>query len=159
MQVYGDPELFDDDVDRIDFEDSTKTRLSDLIPKGCKPFSFEYEYDFGDSWNHKIAFEGCPTPEKGVKYPICLEGERACPPEDVGGVGGYYEFLEAIADLSHEEHESFLRWSGGKFDAEAFDPKKATKKNDKGLARLADDGVRAAALADLLIGRRLLIGK
>ena len=132
-QVYGDPELLDDDVDRIDFEDSTKTRLSDLIPNGCKPFSFEYEYDFGDSWNHKIAFEGCPTPEKGVKYPICLEGERACPPEDVGGVGGYYEFLEAIADLSHEEHESFLRWSGGKFDAEAFDPKKATKRMAKGL--------------------------
>jgi hypothetical protein len=132
-QIYGDPELLDDDVDRIEFEDSTRIRLSDLIPEGCKPFSFDYEYDFGDSWEHRIAFEGCPTPEKGVKYPICLEGERACPPEDVGGVGGYYEFLEALADPKHEEHENFLRWSGGKFDADAFDLKKATKRMTKGL--------------------------
>jgi Plasmid pRiA4b ORF-3-like protein len=132
-QIYGDPELLDDDVDRIDFEDSTRIRLSDLIPQGCKPFSFEYEYDFGDSWDHKIAFEGCPTPEKGVKYPICLEGERACPPEDVGGVGGYYDFLEAMADRDHEEHDTFVQWIGGSFNAKTFDPKKATKRMANGL--------------------------
>jgi hypothetical protein len=56
-----------------------------------------------------------------------------CPPEDVGGVGGHYQFLEAISDLHHEGNENFVRWCGGKFDAEAFDPKKATKRMKKGL--------------------------
>jgi Plasmid pRiA4b ORF-3-like protein len=130
---YADPMLMEDDFEEMGFEDSTETKLSDLIPEGCKPFSFEYEYDFGDSWHHKIAFEGGPTPEKGVKYPICLEGERACPPEDVGGVGGYSEFLQALADPKHEEHENFLRWSGGSFNAKAFDPKKVTKRMANGL--------------------------
>jgi Plasmid pRiA4b ORF-3-like protein len=130
---YADPRLMEDDFEEMGFEDSTETKLSDLIPEGCKPFGFEYEYDFGDSWHHKIAFEGCPTPEKGVKYPVCLEGERACPPEDVGGVGGYYEFLEALADPNHEEHNTFVQWIGGSFNAKAFDPKKATIRMTNGL--------------------------
>jgi len=70
--------------------------------------------------------------EKGKKYPVCLEGERACPPEDVGGIGGFENFLEALADPSHEEHEMYAEWGAG-FDSEAFDPEKASKQMKKGL--------------------------
>ncbi len=131
--LYADPMLMEEDFKARGFEDSTETMLSAVIPKGCKPFAFEYEYDFGDSWHHRIAFEGFPNPEKGVKYPLCLEGERACPPEDVGGVRGYYEFLRAIADPKHDEHETFLKWVGGPFDSEKFSATAATKRMRQGL--------------------------
>lgn len=79
-----------------------------------------YEYDFGDSWTHKIVLERILPPDPAVHYPRCLAGQRACPPEDVGGVGGYAEFLEAIRDTEHPEHDAMLEWCGGVFDVEAF---------------------------------------
>jgi hypothetical protein len=118
---YGDPKLLHDGLDDIEFADSTATTLSDIVPSNGTRFQFLYEYDFGDGWQHQILFEGSPAPDKAVKYPLCLEGERACPPEDVGGVGGYDDFLEAIANPHHENHDDLLKWVGGKFDAEAFD--------------------------------------
>jgi len=57
-----------------------------------------------------------------VKYPVCVAGKRACPPEDCGGIWGYQNFLEAVMNPFHEEHKETLEWVGGKFDAEAFDP-------------------------------------
>jgi hypothetical protein len=81
---------------------------------------FVYEYDFGDSWNHVILLEKILPPQSGVHYPRCLAGKRACPPEDVGGVWGYAEFLEAIRDSAHPEHDDMLEWCGGAFDPEAF---------------------------------------
>ena len=60
-------------------------------------------------------------PPGEAKYPVCLAGERACPPEDVGGVCGYEGFLEAIRDPDHPEHEDYLEWIGGEFDPGAFD--------------------------------------
>ncbi|MCX5970444.1 MAG: plasmid pRiA4b ORF-3 family protein [Coprothermobacterota bacterium] len=81
---------------------------------------FVYEYDFGDGWIHNITVEKITPPEAGVKYPVCIGGKRACPPEDVGGVWGYSEFLAAIGDPSHEEHDSYLTWIGGEFDPEEF---------------------------------------
>jgi hypothetical protein len=60
-------------------------------------------------------------------------GKRACPPEDVGGVPGYAEFLESIQNPDNEQHEDMLEWVGGKFDPEAFDAKKATKAMKRGL--------------------------
>jgi hypothetical protein len=83
-----------------------------------------YEYDFGDGWEHQIALEEVFPREAKVKYPRCLDGERACPPEDCGGVGGYENFLDIIGDPTHEEHEDMLEWIGGKFNPAAFDPKK-----------------------------------
>ena len=65
------------------------------MPRTGKRFGFEYQYDFGDSWKHEILFEGMVRAEPGGRYPLCLEGARACPPEDVGGVWGYQAFLEA----------------------------------------------------------------
>ena len=82
---------------------------------------FVYEYDFGDSWEHEIVVEKSLLSEKGVKYPVCLKGKRACPPEDVGGAWGYQGFLEAISNPRHPEHASYLEWVGGEFDPEAFD--------------------------------------
>jgi hypothetical protein len=130
---FGDPELLDDGVGDLDIEDSTTTILSEIVPRSGKRFRFLYEYDFGDGWQHQVLFEGCPEPEKGKKYPLCLEGERACPPEDIGGVGGYEHFLEVIADPQHEEHADMREWIGDKFDAEKFDAKATTKAMKKGL--------------------------
>jgi hypothetical protein len=81
-----------------------------------------YQYDFGDSWIHEVRLEGVEPAEAGATYPRCIAGARRCPPEDVGGTHGYEEFLEVIADRSHPEHEHFLQWAGGAFDAEEFDP-------------------------------------
>ena len=80
-----------------------------------------------------MLFEGTPPVDAKARYPLCLEGERACPPEDCGGIGGYQDFLAAIADPKHEEHESMLEWIGGKFSPEQFDAKKATKEMKKDL--------------------------
>ena len=129
---YGDPELIDDGF--LDFEciDSTCIKISDIVPKNGKRFTFKYEYDFGDSWEHDILFEGCPAVDPEAKYPLCLEGARACPPEDVGGVWGYADFLEALADPKHEQHDEFVKWAGW-FKPEKFDAKKTTKAMKKGL--------------------------
>ena len=131
-QRCGDPELLEHGLDDFDYIDSTDTRLSDFIPYNGNRFTFLYEYDFGDCWEHEVLFEGYVPREKGQRYPRCVDGERACPPEDVGGVWGYAEYLEAIADPDHERHEEFLEWSGP-FDPEAFDPKEATRAMRRGL--------------------------
>jgi hypothetical protein len=132
-QFYGDRELMEENFEEMGYENSTRTLVSDILPKNAKRFRFEYEYDFGDSWHHEVLFEGQLKPEAGKKYPLCLEGERACPPEDVGGIGGFEEFVQALADPEHERHEELLEWIGKKFDTEAFDPKKATARMRKGL--------------------------
>lgn len=136
--MYGDPWLLEDPFEELDFEDSTQTRLCDLVPKNGQRFRFVYEYDFGDCWQHEILFEGCLRAEKGKRYPICLEGARACPPEDVGGVGGYSKYLEAMADPKHEEHEDSMAWRGP-YDPEAFDAEKTTKKMRRGMPKPVDD--------------------
>jgi len=83
--------------------------------------SADYIYDFGDNWRHKIELEKIVPRDKNTEYPVCIDGKRASPPEDVGGIGRYEEFLEAIKDPEHEEHERMLEWAGGEFDPEGFD--------------------------------------
>lgn len=82
-----------------------------------------YIYDFGDSWEHLIQLEKILTKEKNVDYPICINGKRACPPEDCGGIWGYEEFLKAIRNPKHKEHKEMLEWIGREFDSEHFDVK------------------------------------
>jgi hypothetical protein len=81
-----------------------------------------YLYDFGDDWRHTVTYEGSQPAERGRKYPVCLAGAQACPPEDVGGTPGFCAFLEAIGDANHPEHAEYLTWVGGRYDPEAFDP-------------------------------------
>ena len=80
-----------------------------------------YEYDFGDCWKHEIKLIRIADRIKGSKYPKCLNGERACPPEDCGGAWGYEELLETISNPEHEEYENMMEWLDGNFDPESFD--------------------------------------
>jgi len=99
-----------------------------------------YQYDFGDSWLHEVRFEEVAPMAARRKYPRCLAGARRCPPEDCGGSMGYAEFLEAISDPKHPEHESFVEWIGGPFDPEAFDARKVRFSDPKErLRRLLED--------------------
>ena len=103
----------------LDIESDRKVKLSQVVPD--EKARFTYEYDFGDSWEHQILIEKILPPEPGVRYPICLAGKRACPPEDCGGIWGYAELLEAIQDPKHPEHDEMLEWAEEDFDPEAFD--------------------------------------
>jgi hypothetical protein len=95
-------------------------RLGDLIKQ--KGRTFRYLYDFGDSWEHELVLEESRYFNPGLRTKLaCFEGERACPPEDVGGIPGYFEFCNALKDPGHGEHESYMEWSGGDFDSEQFD--------------------------------------
>lgn len=108
------------------FEDAAEerdVRLRDrLLVAGAR---CSYEYDFGDSWEHEVLVEKMVEPQPDVEYPICIGGRRQCPPEDCGGVGGYYRLLEILNDPSHEEHADMLEWLGlecaQEYDPEAFD--------------------------------------
>ena len=79
------------------------------------------EYDFGDGWEHELQIEAVTPPEKGMRYPRCTGGKRACPPEDCGGPPGYESLLQALADPAHEEHTHIKEWLGREFDPEGFD--------------------------------------
>jgi hypothetical protein len=100
-------------------KNESRFKLNQLV--GREGFKFRYEYDFGDGWLHDLMVEKIKPVEKGVYYPICVAGKNACPPEDVGGIGGYANFLEAMADPRHPEHREYKEWIGGKFDSERFD--------------------------------------
>jgi len=84
-------------------------------------FACEYEYDFGDGWSHDLVFEDVLDDDPNRKVPVCIAGERACPPEDVGGVYGYESFLEAFKNPDHPEHADQIEWIGHEFDPEKFD--------------------------------------
>lgn len=94
-----------------------KVRLCDVLDNGGKA---EYTYDFGDGWKHSLVVEKVLMPDEGQTYPLCVDGKLHGPPENCGGIGGFYRFLEAIADPNHEEHEDMLEWIGGSFDPQAF---------------------------------------
>jgi len=112
--TYGDPQDAEGEV-----LDERKVTLCKLIT-GEKE-KFHYMYDFGDSWEHEILVEKILPAEKGIQYPVCLTGKRACPPEDCGGTSGYEELLEILNDPSHPKHEDMFNWLPGDFDSEKFD--------------------------------------
>ncbi len=112
---YGAPD--EDEAEDNRMLDERKFPLSDVISGS----SFGYQYDFGDNWEHTLEIEKVGPLEEKVRYPICLDGARACPPEDVGGIRGYESFLKAIKNPKHPEHEEYLERIGGSFDPELFD--------------------------------------
>lgn len=103
------------------FHDERKWTIGKLALSGEREWL--YVYDFGDNWRHRLIFE---PPERRLSAdlapaPLCLAGENACPPEDVGGYPGYANFLEALTDPDHDEHEQYTVWIGGVFDPRGFD--------------------------------------
>ena len=102
-----------------DMENAQKVHLDDLDIGPRRKFL--YRYDFGDGWEHEVLVEKVLTTVEGQKVPSCIEGARACPPEDCGGIGGYYDILEAIASPQHSNHEEMKEWVGDDFDPEHFD--------------------------------------
>ena len=127
-QRYGRKSMDDMFGDGPDFEEF-EFDLGDILTK--KRQKFVYIYDFGDDWIHDIVVEAIDAPEPGAKYPVCLDGKLACPPEDCGGLWGYYELLEILKDPNHQEYEDRVEWLGGGFDPEAFDIKSINKKLSK----------------------------
>ncbi|HVI70390.1 MAG TPA: plasmid pRiA4b ORF-3 family protein [Pyrinomonadaceae bacterium] len=93
--------------------------IADLASAARK--KFHYEYDFGDGWTHELLVEKVLPPDSTFKHPVCVAGARACPPEDCGGIYGYYRLLDVLADPKHPEHQELIEWIGGEWDAEAFD--------------------------------------
>ena len=113
---YGTPP--DDDwPSSVPVLDERRFRLNRFVETGLR--RFRYIYDFGDRWEHAVQVEDVHP--RNVRAVVCLAGENACPPEDVGGPPGYFEFLAAINDPTHQENTNMLRWIGGSFDPAAFD--------------------------------------
>ncbi len=102
-----------------ELENERRVRLNQVLKAPNDKMT--YEYDFGDSWEHQVLLEKVLPPEPGVRYPVVVTGKRAGPPEDVGGVFGYADFIDAIRDPNSPEREEFLEWAGEDFDPEAFD--------------------------------------
>lgn len=132
-------DMFDDQGDLPEEEYTLESLVS---RKGAK---IRYVYDFGDDWLHEIVVENTNYVNPDWPYPICcLEGVRACPPEDCGGVSGYVNFCKAMTDPKHPEHRELKSWFGGKYDPDHFDldavnkslgVKRATKKVVKKTAK------------------------
>ncbi len=115
QQIYTEPSP-DFGFEVLDYR---TVRLNQIAP--AVKDRFVYLYDFGDSWEHDIVVEKILAPETDADYPRCLDGQRACPPEDIGGVWGYADFVKAIRNPRHPEHDEMLEWAGGEFDPEKFD--------------------------------------
>jgi Plasmid pRiA4b ORF-3-like protein len=97
--------------------DAKRVRLSAVLPSVGTTLT--YVYDLGDNWEHELLLEAIVMRSSDLAYPRCIAGERNCPPEDAGGIGGYTAYLKAMADPSHEMHEEMMMWRGP-FDSERF---------------------------------------
>ena len=113
--TYGDPVQ----LQELGGEDEWAATLARVAPRAKS--RLRYMYDFGDSWEHDIVVEQVGPPAPDMSYPMCLAGKRACPPEDCGGVWGYADLLETLADPASPEHDDMLDWLGGPIDPETFD--------------------------------------
>jgi hypothetical protein len=118
---YADP-----DPEMEDSEDESAFSLQEVAPRTRNVI--RYAYDFGDDWEHKITVEKIvEDDERYAGYPVCIEGQYANPPEDSGGIYGYYENLEVLKDPMHEEYEDILEWMGGDFDPDEFNIEEVNK--------------------------------
>ena len=116
--IYGmlDPE---DTWSTRNILDERRYKVTDLLERDqARAF---YEYDFGDGWLHELLREKTLPPDPGFRYPVCLAGRGDCPPEDCGGIYGYYRLLEILADPKHEEYRDMREWAGGWLQHGRFD--------------------------------------
>lgn len=117
--AYGDPDLLED----LAQEDYALVRLRDIAPRvGAR---FAYNYDFGDDWWLDLVVEAIGSPDPAARYPRCIGGALATPPEDVGGLHGYAACRRALRDPRHPDHADLVAWVGGPFDPAAFDVARA----------------------------------
>ncbi len=110
---YGDPATTDD------VQPQHRRTLRSIRAAGASRFT--YTYDFGDDWQHVITIEKTPATAGDVTRPCCIGGKRASPPDDCGGVWGYQELLEILADPAHPDREERLEWLGDPLEPEVFD--------------------------------------
>ncbi len=128
--------------------DEGKATLLQIAP--VEGAQFGYEYDFGDSWEHEITVEKIlPTEATALTSARCLDGARACPPEDCGGIWGYADLLKVLKNPKHPEHNSMKEWLDRSFDAAAFDPAHV----NLWLRKLKWPRVTEAQLRKVLMGR------
>ena len=100
-------------------KDEGKVKLRSFAPRVGDRCG--YEYDLGDSWKHDVLVEEIVTPQESGRWPRCVDGAMACPPEDCGGVGGYQELVAAMRDPRHPDRQRFIEWLGSEFRPDAFD--------------------------------------
>ncbi|WP_018403107.1 plasmid pRiA4b ORF-3 family protein [Marinobacter gelidimuriae] len=113
-RLLGD--LAEDEDGMMNFEDESTVPVSSLLTREGQ--ALKYEYDFGDSWEHEVELEKILPGNQEEPLPRCIKAVRQCPPEDVGGLPGFYNFLEAMEDATHPEHAAMREWRGGEW----FDP-------------------------------------
>ena len=136
---------FEDDPEILE---ERKFTLQQIAPR--EQDIFGYQYDFGDSWEHEITVDKIlPTDAAAARTALCLNGARACPPEDCGGVWGYENLLKILKNRKHPEHQSMNEWLGRAFDSEAFD----VEKTNFWLRKLKWPRVTEANLRKILMGR------
>jgi hypothetical protein len=117
--TYGEP----DPDNELALRDELDTRLDAVASPGSR---FRYTYDYGDWWEHVVDVEAVWPADPEERYPLCLEGERACPPEGVGGTYGYRQLVTALDDPDHPEHDVMAEWVGRSYNADAFVPELVT---------------------------------
>ena len=142
IEVITPEELMEMEYHKKIIFDERKEKIKDWFIKGNKVA--EYLYDFGDNWSHNVELEEILPRDKGKKYPVCIAGERACPPEDCGGVHGYYKLLEILRNPNHAEYESTREWLEmdlgiTDYDPEAFDPKEVEFEDPEEVWREVED--------------------
>jgi hypothetical protein len=115
-EVYGQPIPGDSWGDPI--LSAAKVRLSDVVKP--RKTVIEYTYDMGDSWEHRLTVTDVRPADPSVAYPRYVAGARPAPPEDCGGIPGFYAALEALADPKHPDHDDVADWFEG-YDPEALD--------------------------------------
>jgi hypothetical protein len=118
-EAYGEP----DPAGELALRDELDTRLDAVVGKGD---TFRYTYDFGDWWEHEVTVEDVFSTDPEERYPSCVDGARACPPEDVGGPHGYAELMDGLGNPDHPEQAALRDWLGRDLDPEAFDPVRVT---------------------------------
>ena len=107
------------DEDYYPVHDESQFVLADVLKrKGAK---LRYEYDYGDDWQHEIVLESRVAATSEHTHPVCLDGARNCPPEDVGGVWGYAELLESVSDPRHPSRRRFEEWLDEVYDPDRFE--------------------------------------
>jgi hypothetical protein len=114
-------EHFEEPDPEAEGKDATRVKLRDLSIEVSE--TFEYVYDFGDDWHHDVILEDRVHPDAEAEYPLCVDGARACPPEDCGGAGGYTQLLEALCKPEDPQYAESRRWVGDHFHPECFDLK------------------------------------